>query len=624
MTHAFLPSASAHSADSLYASAPMAILLWRLNEPLTVVGNAQHVLGKQRADALALHAEFEQLLWPEDLPGYIHGMQQLKSGQAAFQELTYRLDCGSRWILQRSYADYEQEQLAGIRSYLIDITHQKHIETGLQTGNERMTHALASADTGTWEFNLDSGAFMVCGISAALMGYSHMERELTHAQWMALIHPDDAERQNTAFAGWLRETAQLGATERLPQFSLQYRLKHQQGHYIWINTIGNLIQRDAGGQPLRVVGNIRDISADKAVERRRLQQQELLDLVNAVQKAFLLDKSLVSACDKLFTPLLNMTESQFGFIGILRRDDQGRSFLEVPSISNISWDDASRAWYEAHSRDGQAIRFDSLNNLFGHVITHNTVVCTQDVPKHAASRGTPSGHPVLECFLGIPLRFNNEAVGMIALANRPGGFDNALIDLLAPLVTTLGTLIHARHLEEQRAQAEAALFLQATQDPLTGLFNRRHFFAQVERQLALDKRYDSYSVLALMDVDFFKNVNDQYGHSAGDKALQVLAELMQEDFRDADLLGRMGGEEFAVLLPQTSLEQAVTALERFRDAVQKRVIMLDEQRLSVTISIGVCLWKPALPGLDHWMSCADAALYQAKRVGRNRLCIFSD
>lgn len=624
MTHPLPTSASALPADKLFTSAPMAILWWSPDEPVKVLGNTRQVLGRQRADALAEHADFEQLLWPDDLPDYKNGLRRLTSGHASFHELTYRLDCGSRWILQRSYADYEQEVLAGVRSYLVDITPQKQVELGLLTGNERMTHALASVNTGTWELNLESGAFTVCGISAMLMGYSQEERSLTRAQWMALLHPDDAERHKAAFVDWLRATSRLSPAEEPPQFSLEYRLKHQQGHYIWINTVGNLIQRNADGWALRVVGNIRDISAEKAEELRRLQQQQLLDLVNDVQKAFLLDKSLVSACDKLFTPLLNMTESQFGFIGILCRDEQGQSYLEVPSISNISWDDASRAWYDAHRRDGQAIRFNSLNNLFGHVITHNTIVCTHEVPQHAASRGTPTGHPVLECFLGIPLRFNNEAVGMIALANRPGGFDDALIDLLAPLVTTLGTLIHARYLEEQRAQAESALFLQATRDPLTGLLNRRHFFDQVGRQLALDKRYDSFSVLALMDVDFFKSVNDQHGHAAGDKALQVLSELMQEEFRDADLLARMGGEEFAVLLPQTSLEQAVTALERFRVAVQKRTIVLDtEGQLSVTISIGVCPWDPALPGLDHWMSCADAALYQAKRDGRNRICLFS-
>lgn len=625
MTHAFQPSTSVTSAESLFTSGPMAILWWRHGEPVALLGNAPQVLGDQRAEALAHQAaDYAQFIWPEDLSAYRQCMQTLTCGQAVFQELTYRLDCGARWILQRSYADYAQAQLTGIRSYLIDVTVQKQTELSLQAGVERMSHALASANTGTWELDLERGSFTVCGICAHLMGYPQVERTLAWDHWTSFVYPQDVARLSAMRDDLRREARQADTTASFPSLDIEYRVRHQQGHYIWVNTVGTLTRRSPEGRALRVVGNFRDVSAEKVVELRRMQQQQLLDLVNDVQKAFLLDKSLVSACDKLFTPLLNMTESQFGFIGILCRDDQGRDFLEVPSISNISWDEASRAWYDTHRRDGQAIRFYNLNNLFGHVVTHNTMVCTHEVPQHVASHGTPAGHPVLECFLGIPLRFNNEAVGMIALANRPDGFDDALIDILAPLVTTLGTLIHARYLEEQRAQAESALFLQATRDPLTGLLNRRHFFDQVERQLALDRRYGSQSVLALMDVDFFKSVNDQYGHAAGDKTLQVLSELMQLEFRDADLRARMGGEEFAVLLPQTSLEQAVTALERFREALQGQQIPLEtKEHLSVTISIGVSLWNPTLPALDHWMSCADAALYQAKREGRNRLCIFS-
>jgi methyl-accepting chemotaxis protein len=139
--------------------------------------------------------------------------------------------------------------------------------------------------------------------------------------------------------------------------------------------------------------------------------------VVAAHQSFLLDRNLGSACDTVFERLLSVSESSYGFIGIIQYEAVP---VSIPSISNVSWDQATHAWYEQQRQSRGGLIFSKLDNLFGHVVTHNTLVCCNDLPSHPASRGvSPRGHPHLESFLGIPIRHKGEAIGMIALANRP-------------------------------------------------------------------------------------------------------------------------------------------------------------------------------------------------------------
>lgn len=163
---------------------------------------------------------------------------------------------------------------------------------------------------------------------------------------------------------------------------------------------------------------------------------------------------------------------------------------------------------------------------------------------------------------------------------------------------------------------------QAQQDYLTGLSNRRHFMEQGQVELARARRYGTPLSLLMLDIDRFKNINDTHGHKAGDLVLQHLSEVMRETLRAVDIIGRMGGEEFAILLPETDLERATEVAERLRENIaHTRVALEAAAPLQFTVSIGVSGMKEKDAPLDTLLNQADWALYEAKEGGRNKVCV---
>jgi diguanylate cyclase (GGDEF)-like protein/PAS domain S-box-containing protein len=175
--------------------------------------------------------------------------------------------------------------------------------------------------------------------------------------------------------------------------------------------------------------------------------------------------------------------------------------------------------------------------------------------------------------------------------------------------------VRTAELELAKAVAEA----QARTDSLTGLNNRRAFFERSQAINDLARRYgQNYSVI-MMDIDYFKNINDTYGHATGDIAIKSVAEIINKHARTSDILGRIGGEEFAIVLPQTLMQSAINMAERLRQAIAGNGIPLGKEILSFTASLGVAQFCSTSKSIDEVMSHADEALYRAKRQGRNRV-----
>lgn len=223
------------------------------------------------------------------------------------------------------------------------------------------------------------------------------------------------------------------------------------------------------------------------------------------------------------------------------------------------------------------------------------------------------------CFaLGFPLRMEEEVIGLLYAVLTPQEFTlEEEGDLLRALATYLATALELMRLFQQLEE-------QATRDALTGLYNRGHFFALLEREIEKYHRYGQQSSLLLFDIDFFKRVNDTYGHRTGDQVLRTLAQTLQNRWRRTDILARYGGEEFVILLPHTPKEGAAKAAERLRNVVASlRFEGPGGEPFSVTVSVGVahCPCDATTP--ETLLEAADQALYQAKRSGRNRICLFT-
>jgi diguanylate cyclase (GGDEF)-like protein len=161
-------------------------------------------------------------------------------------------------------------------------------------------------------------------------------------------------------------------------------------------------------------------------------------------------------------------------------------------------------------------------------------------------------------------------------------------------------------------------------DPLTDAANRRHFHACLEAELARAGRYGRECSLVIIDIDHFKQINDRHGHAGGDDALRHFVQITREQLRTQDELGRLGGEEFAVLLPETGLESAIAVTERIRRAVEATPARFGDVRIPMTASFGVARWQSFAESADALLQRADKALYAAKSGGRNRVASAED
>lgn len=187
----------------------------------------------------------------------------------------------------------------------------------------------------------------------------------------------------------------------------------------------------------------------------------------------------------------------------------------------------------------------------------------------------------------------------------------------------VGRLVVWRDITEFK-KSQIQLEKLATTDELTQAYNRRHFIEQVEAQLNRARRGKHPLTLALIDLDYFKRINDNFGHLAGDKALAGFAKLVFENIRNFDIFSRLGGEEFALLMPETNKADAFEVVDRLRRTVERHLLLLEEAPFSITFSSGITELVSETDNLESMLRRADHALYVAKDAGRNRVVVWEE
>jgi diguanylate cyclase (GGDEF)-like protein len=221
-------------------------------------------------------------------------------------------------------------------------------------------------------------------------------------------------------------------------------------------------------------------------------------------------------------------------------------------------------------------------------------------------------------FISYPISIGSRRFGVLNLADKIGGGaydanDLSVIELVAPQI--------ALALERAAWQQRANQFqVMSITDPLTGLHNRRYLEARLTEELSRSKRYDYPLSFMMIDIDDFKCYNDQNGHQAGDRALEITAQCLRSALRKVDVASRYGGEEFSILLPQTNLEEAGVIADRIRRKIYSTPFTHGKSQPlgAVTVSIGLSVFSPALDSAEAMIRAADRALYHAKRHGKNR------
>jgi two-component system cell cycle response regulator len=276
----------------------------------------------------------------------------------------------------------------------------------------------------------------------------------------------------------------------------------------------------------------------------------------------------------------------------------------LPSLSFI-YDEEGR-YLEIMTNETSLLLADA-NKLRGHLITEVMPPDVAGLMMDAICKAIESGKTqVIE--YKIPVLAGDERwfEGRIALMEKSVGGHTKVVFIATEI--------------SERVQLNQEIQRLANQDPLTNCFNRRHFMTLAELELQRSIRYQRPLSLVMLDIDEFKYFNDQYGHQIGDQILCALVDLCQEQLRGVDVLGRYGGEEFIILLPETVAEGGLLAAERLREKVEKMEIPSYMMKLSITVSMGVASLDSFInpdQTLDMLIKRADQALYTAKSAGRN-------
>jgi len=224
--------------------------------------------------------------------------------------------------------------------------------------------------------------------------------------------------------------------------------------------------------------------------------------------------------------------------------------------------------------------------------------------------------------LGVfPLVSENKVLGYVVTKNMDSKLTLKEIEYLEELSNQAATTIN-------RANVYAEILKHATLDALTGFYNRRQLEARIKQEIASSQRQKTPLCAIMTDIDYFKKVNDTYGHAVGDMVLKTVARVMRSQLREYDVAGRYGGEEFALLLPFTKLKEAKMVAERLRHAIETTIIDIsdinpdsEEKEINVTISLGIYELK-STDNEEDLLKNADKALYQAKGTGRNRVIVY--
>ncbi len=270
------------------------------------------------------------------------------------------------------------------------------------------------------------------------------------------------------------------------------------------------------GDKRNFVGVIRDLTLHKRDEENIRLKNALLDAVFKAQSQYIISESSSKIFELLLNDILAFTDSEYGFIGEIKHTEEGVPYLKTHSITNIAWNDETRRFYEENAPTG--MEFYNLKTLFGRVITEKEVVIANDPAHDPGAGGLPHGHPAMNAFLGIPFFQRDTLIGVVGVANRPGGYDTELVELLQPLLATCANIIESIRHEKLRIQAE-----QTTKQ-----------YAAALEQL--------HSITARNDLTFLQKISSllELGRKTFDLPLAIISNIQGDSYTIEHIVGPEG------------------------------------------------------------------------------------
>jgi len=433
-----------------------------------------------------------------------------------------------------------------------------------------------------------------------MLGYS--EQELLGSTFQALTHPQDLQ-QDLAHVRDLLEGR--GNSHRMDK-----RYIHKRGHEIHAQ-LDVAMLRDEQGQPLHFISQIQDITERKQVQSE-LQQSKLLledgmaklqmrneEVTNLSELSAILHKC--QNLDEMMAPMTRFGTILFpGYSGALYLMHPSRNYLDC--ALTFGKPDLGEAVFGVNAC--WALRRGQM-----HWHGHSGLRCTHI---HDCAEGR-----AIAC---VPVMAQGETIGIGYLqsdqptSGRDGREQQQRLEQLATMVADrIGIAIANVKLRE-------SLRMQSIRDPLTGLLNRRYLEESLPRELELSRREKQPLAVLMIDVDHFKNFNDTYGHDAGDQALRLIGQQFLAEFRGSDIACRLGGEEFAIVMPRTDMAQARARAEMLCQKLRQLSFAHHGAVIAnISISVGIACCPEHGSTMALLVDAADQALYRAKRAGRDRI-----
>ncbi len=317
---------------------------------------------------------------------------------------------------------------------------------------------------------------------------------------------------------------------------------------------------------------------------------------------------------KALDEIEELTGSVIGFYHFVDEDQN--------SLSLQAWSTRTRADFCKAEGEGRHYPIDEAG-VWVDCVRQRGPVTHNDYASLPHRKGMPEGHAHVVRELVAPTMRNGKVVAILGVGNKSSDYDQQDVEQVSYISDIVWSIVEHNRDGEQIRRLNSQLQHLAMTDELTGLANRRAFFIRGGEEMRRARRYNAPLSLIMLDIDEFKNINDTYGHEAGDLVLQCVASTLQENIREVDSLARLGGEEFGVLLPNTHPVDAVKLAERLRQAVERRSCSIREDRkMNVTVSMGLAADGLELADLDDLLRNADVAMYEAKNQGRNRLVLY--